>query len=129
MLAAFWHMESVVETQTEREKSVRAIERKHAPELEDFTEEQANEVHQKRLQLSQTQNLFGEPVYKEYRWVDSYSTERYCKLINSYSDFHSIRPEQQVAILTETAAYLNQNGGTIEVPQLVQLYLSKKEMI
>ena len=129
VLAVFWHMESVVESQTEPEKNVRAIERRHAPELEDFTEEQANEVHQQRLQLSQTQNLFGEPDYKEYRWVDSYSTERYCKLINSYSDFHSIRSEQQTAILEETAAYLNQHGGTIEIPQLVQLYLSKKTSI
>lgn len=130
VLAVFWHIASVIEPQTEREIGIRAIERKHTPELDDYcTVEQANEMHQQRLQLSQTQNLFGEPIYKEYRWVDSYSTERYCKLINSYSDFHSIRPEQQTAILKETAAYLNKHGGIIEIPQLVQLYLSKKDLI
>jgi SAM-dependent methyltransferase len=128
VLAVFWHMASVIEPQTERENGIREIYRKHAPELDDYcTEAQANDMHQKRLQLSQTQNLFGEPVFQEYRWVDSYSTERYCKLMNSYSDFHSISSEQQTAILEEAATYLNQHGGTIEIPQLVQLYLSKKE--
>jgi SAM-dependent methyltransferase len=130
VLAVFWHMASVLEPQTERESAIRAIERKHAPELDDYcTEVEAADMHQKRLQLTQTQHLFGEPVYKEYRWVDSYTTERYCRLMNSYSGFHSIPPAQQTAILEETAAYLNQQGGTIDIPQLVQLYLSKKSSI
>ena len=127
VLALFWHMSSLVEPTTELERGVREISRKHAPELNDESnEQQAEEIHQKRLQLSQTQNLFGEPVSTEYRWVDSYSTERYCKLMNSYSDFHTIDPEQQAAILAEAAAYLNLHGGTIPVPQWVRLYLSKK---
>ena len=126
-LAVFWHMASAIEPQTERENGIRAIVRKHAPELDDYcTKEQAADMHQKRLQLTQTQSLFGEPVYREYRWVDFYTTERYCRLMNSYSDFHSIPPQLQKTILEETAVYLTQQGGTIEIPQLVQLYLSKK---
>jgi len=130
ILALFWHMSSLIEPTTEQERDVREIARKHAPELDDYcSAQEAEAIHQKRLQLTQTQNLFDEPVSKEYRWVDSYSTERYCKLLNSYSDFHSIRPEQQAAILQETAAYLDSCGGTIRVPQWVLLYLSKKASI
>lgn len=130
VLALFWHMSSLIEPSTEREIGVRDIYRKLAPELDDFrSAQEAEAIHQQRLQLTQTKQLFGKPITKEYRWVDAYSSERYCKLMNSYSDFHSIRPELQALILREAAAYLNQHGGTIDVPQLVRLYLSRKEPI
>ena len=130
VLALFWHMASLIEPTTELERGIRGIYRKLAPELDDDSSEQkAEEIHQKRMQLTQTQHLFGEPVSNEYRWVGSYSTERYCKLMNSYSSFHAIPSERQAAILEEAAAFLNLHGGTIPVPQWVRLYLSRKTSV
>jgi SAM-dependent methyltransferase len=126
-LAVFWHLASIVEPKTEMLKQIRSIYRTHAPELDDYiNDDEAEEMHQLRLSQIQTQNLFQNPVSRVYRWDDTYTTERYLRLMNSYSDFHSVSRNQREAILREVEEYIRSKGGMICIPQEVRLYLARK---
>jgi hypothetical protein len=117
-MAVFWHLASIIEPKTEMLNQVRNIYRKYAPELDDnISLDEAEDLHNLRISQIQINNLFKIPVSKIYRWVDEYTTERYLKLMNSYSDFHDIDKDKQKAILDSVADYVDYKGGKIVIPQ------------
>jgi len=127
VMAVFWHMSSVVESKTEMLIEIRNICRKLAPEFDDYlTLEEAEDLHNLRFLEIQTNNLFDRPISKIYRWDDEYTTERYLKLINSFSDFHDLDNYKKKSILETVADYINSKNGKIIVPQEVRLYMTKK---
>jgi SAM-dependent methyltransferase len=126
-IAVFWHLASIIEPKTALLQNIRAIYRRHAPQLDDYlTDAEAAELHQQRLTEIQTDQLFQSPLAKLYRWEDVYPAERYLRLMNSYSDFHSIEASTRNAILHEVSALLDHAGGSIVIPQEVRLYLARK---
>lgn len=128
VMAVFWHLASIIEPETEMLRNIRDIYRTYAPELDDYiSREEGEELHMLRITQIQTEGLFHNPVTKTYCWDDEYSTERYLKLMNSYSDFHAISDDARKAILRQVAAYIDRNDGKITVPQEVRLYMVKKE--
>lgn len=127
VIAVFWHLASIVEPKTDLQQQIRAVYRRYAPQLDDYlTEAEAETLHQRRLQEIQTGQLFQSPVAKIYHWDDGYPTERYLRLMNSYSDFHSISPDSRRAIMNDVAALIDQAAGVVRIPQEVRLYLAKK---
>jgi len=127
VIAVFWHLASIVEPKTELLQSIRAVYRKHAPQLDDYlTDAEAEALHQRRLSEIQTQGLFRSHVAKLYHWDDVYTTQRYLRLMNSYSDFHSIDSSARNAIMRDVSTLIDQAGGTIVIPQEVRLYLARK---
>jgi SAM-dependent methyltransferase len=128
VMAVFWHMSSIIEPKTEMLKEIRNIYRKHAPELDDYLSlDEAEDLHNLRISEIQTNNLFDRPVSEIYRWNDEYTTERYLRLINSFSDFHDIDNNKQKAILESIADYINSKNGKIVVLQEVRLYMARKQ--
>lgn len=127
VMAVFWHLSSIIEPKTDMLKQIRNIYRKYAPELDDYISlDEAEDLHNLRISQIRANNLFNDPVSKVYRWDDEYTTERYIRLMNSYSDFHAIDKEKQKAILDSAADYIDSNDGKIVVPQEVRLYMAKK---
>lgn len=127
VIAVFWHMSSIIEPQTEMLNEIRNICRNLAPEFDDYLSlEEAEDLHNLRISQIQTNNLFDRPVFKIYRWDDEYTTERYLKLINSFSNFHDLDNDKKKAILETVADYINSKNGKIVVPQEVRLYMTKK---
>lgn len=127
VVAVFWHMASIVEPKSELQRQIRAVYRRHAPQLDDYlTETEAEELHQRRFAEIRTRDIFHPPVSKVYRWQDEYTAERCLQLMNSYSDFHSIDHAKRAVILKETAALIELAGGVIQIPQEVRLYMAKK---
>ncbi|NLI54579.1 MAG: methyltransferase domain-containing protein [Clostridiales bacterium] len=127
VMAVFWHLASIVAPGTEMLRHVRDIYRVYAPELDDYiSREEAQELPLHRIAQMQTGGLFQTPVSRVYRWNDEYDTARYLKLMNSYSDFHAVSREARTAILGNAAAYIDDNGGRIMIPQEVRLYMAKK---
>lgn len=125
-IAIFWHMSSIVEPQTEHLNEIRNICKKIAPEFDDFLSlSEVEDLHNLRLLEIQTKHLFNKPVSRIYRWIDSYSTERYLKLINSFSNFHDLDGHKKKAIFEAVANYINSNDGKLDVPQEVRLYMAK----
>ncbi|WP_066303878.1 class I SAM-dependent methyltransferase [Bacillus sp. FJAT-29814] len=126
-MAVFWHLTSIIEPKTEMLNQIRNIYRKYAPELDDYISlDEAEDLHNLRISQIQINNLFKNPVSNVYRWDDEYTTERYLRLMNSYSDFHDIDKDKQKAILDSVADYIDYKGGKIVVPQEVRLYMAKK---
>lgn len=127
VIAVFWHLASIIEPRTEMLIKIRNIYRRYAPEIDDYISiDEAENLHNLRISQIKVNNLFNNPVYKIYRWDDEYTTERYLRLMNSYSDFHSIESDKQQAILDSAADYIDCKGGKIVVPQEVRLYMAKK---
>lgn len=127
VMAVFWHLASIIEPKTEMLNQIRNIYRKYAPELDDYISlDEAEDLHNLRISQMQINNLFNNPVSRIYRWEDEYTTERYLRLMNSYSDFHDIDNDKRKAILDSAADYIDSKGGKIAVPQEVRLYMAKK---
>ena len=127
VIAVFGHMSSVIEPQTEILIEIRNIYQKLAPEFDVYLSlNEAEDLHNRRFSEIQTNNLFDRPVSKIYRWNDEYTTERYLKLINSFSNFHDLDNDKKKAILGAVADYINSKNGKIVVPQEVRLYMAKK---
>lgn len=71
----------------------------------------------------------GGVLILEGSWDDEYTTQRYLKLINTYSDFHGLSNDKRLAILDNVADFLDSKGGKIFVPQEVRLYMAKKSRL
>lgn len=125
-LAVFWHLASIVEPRTEPLNEIRNIYRRYAPELDDYiSADEGEELH--RLRLTQMMDGgFPSPASFVYRWEEAYSTERYLKLMQTYSDFTEISSGQQNAILNGVREYLRGIGDRVVIPQEVRMYISKK---
>ena len=104
------------------------IKKKYLPEESlGFDKEGIEGVRQKRISQIQSGNYFGIPVIKEYRWIDTYDADRYSLLLESYSSTQTLDEEHKKLYLSEVRDYINSNGGVVEMPQHVMLYLVKKE--
>ncbi len=126
-LALFWHLESVVSQGTELQNELSRIFQRYAPELDDYISPvEGGELHLKRVAQMKTDGLFGPVKTKIYRWKEEYATERYRRLLNSYSDMHEIGEDKRKAIFDDVAAYFALKGGRIEVPMEVRLYMASK---
>ena len=128
VLAVFWHMSSVTLHDTGIFVGLNEIKKKYLPEESlGFDKEGIEGVRQKRISQIQSGNYFGIPVIKEYRWIDTYDADRYSLLLESYSSTQTLDEEHQKLYLAEVRDYINSNGGVVEMPQHVMLYLVKKE--
>jgi len=127
VMAVFWHLASIIEPKTEMLNQIRNIYRVYAPELDTYiTIDEAEDMHNLRISQIQINNLLHNPMSMLYRWEDEYTTERYLKLLNSYSDFHDIANDKQKTILDRVAEYIDSKGGKIVIPQEVRLYMAKR---
>ena len=128
VLAVFWPMSSVTLHDTGIFVGLNEIKKKYLPEESlGFDKEGIEGVRQKRISQIQSGNYFGIPVIKEYRWIDTYDADRYSLLLESYSSTQTLDEEHKKLYLSEVRDYINSNGGVVEMPQHVMLYLVKKE--
>ena len=127
-LAVFWHMSSVTFYDEGIFRGLNQIKKKYLPEESlGFDEDGIQQVISKRVQQIQSGGCFGEPEILKYRWVDNYDAERYVALINTYSSTQSLEAGVRQQYLQEIREFIQENGGEVKMPQLVILYLVKKE--
>lgn len=126
-MAVFWHMSSVTLHDTGIFVGLDKIKKKYLPnEFQGFDKAGIEGVRQRRISQIQSGNCFGEPVIKEYRFTDTYDADRYALLLESYSSTQTLDADSRKMYLDEVRAYINENGGIVEMPQHVMLYLVKK---
>lgn len=126
-LAVFWHMYSIIREPSEMFNEICKIFQKYAPELDDFiSNDEAEALNRLRFSQIQTNKLFDKPDYKVYRWIDEYTTERYVKLLNSYTDIHEMDEDKRNAVLQSVAEFIESKNGKILVPQEVRLFIVRK---
>ena len=104
-----------------------AIKKTYLPqESLGFDAEGILEVKERRIAQIQSGGCFGEPEVFEYRWIDTYDADRYVTLLNTYSGTQALQEEKRAEYLEEVREYINANGGKVELPQHVMLYLVRK---
>ena len=129
-LAVFWHMSSVTYYEGGIFDGLNEIKKKYLPqESLGFDAEGILKVKERRIAQIQSGGCFGEPGVFEYRWTDTYDEDRYVTLLNTYSGTQALQEEKRAEYLEEVRAYINANGGKVELPQHVMLYLVRKEMV
>ena len=128
VMAVFWHMSSVTYRDYGIFVGLDKIKRKYLPsESLGFDDEGIEDVRNKRIEQMQSGKCFSSPVMKEYRWIDKYDAERYALLLESYSSTQTLEEEDKIKYLTEVKDYIKINGGCVDLPQHVMLYMAKKE--
>ena len=126
-LAVFWHMSSVTLHNTGIFVGLDNIKKKYLPNASlGFDEDGIEGVKQRRIAQIQSGGCFGMPEIKEYRWVDEYDADRYSLLLESYSSTQTLDEKARMMYLEEVKKYINENGGIVEMPQHVMLYMVKK---
>jgi len=83
-------------------------------------------VRQKRFAQFQSGGCFKKPELFEYHWTDVYNADRYASLIESYSDTQLLPDGIRAAYLDEVRSIIDANGGKVEIPQHVLLFMQKK---
>ena len=126
-MAVFWHMSSVTLHDTGIFVGLDKIKKKYLPnEFQGFDKAGIEGVRQRRVSQIKSGDCFSDPVIKEYRFADTYDAERYALLLESYSSTQTLDADSRRKYLDEVRAYINENGGIVEMPQHVMLYLVKK---
>lgn len=75
-------------------------------------------------------SLFAPVIVKTYPWSQTYTTDEYIRLLNTYSDHRNLAPRQRTQLFRELAHVLETRyGGTITKPYLAVLYIAKKESL
>lgn len=127
-LAVFWHMSSVTYYEGGIFDGLNALKKKYLPEESlGFDTEGILKVKERRITQIQSGGCFGLPEIHEYRWIDTYDADRYVTLLNTYSGTQTLSEEIRQKYLDEVRAYIKANGGIVELPQHVMLYLVRKE--
>ena len=126
-LSVFWHMSSVTYYEGGIFDGLNAIKKKYLPqESLGFDAEGIMKVKERRIAQIQSGGCFSVPENYEYRWTDIYDADRYVTLLNTYSGTQALQEEKRAEYLEEVRAYINTNGGKVELPQHVMLYLVRK---
>ena len=126
-LAVFWHMSSVTYYEGGIFDGLNTLKKKYLPqESLGFDEDGILKVKERRIAQIQSGGWFGAPEIYEYRWTDTYDADRYLTLLNTYSGTQTLSEEKRSRYLEEVRVHINANGGKVELPQHVMLYLVRK---
>ena len=127
-MAVFWQMSSVTLYDFGIFTELNRIKQKYLPnDSLGFDSAGIERVKEKRIAQIQSGGFFREPICCEYRWMDTYDTDRYVALINTYSSTQLLEKNVREAYLDDICECIETNGGIVEMPQHVMLYLVKKE--
>lgn len=127
-MAVFWQMSSVTYHDTGIFLGLNEIKKKYLPEESlGFDEEGIQKVKEKRIKQIQSGGCFSEPQIFEYRWIDEYDSNRYATLVNTYSSTQLLEDDVREKYLQEIKNYIDAHGRKVEMPQLVYLYLVRRE--
>ncbi len=127
-MAVFWQMASVTYLNTSIHNGLNALKKTYMPnELIGYDEEGLLKIKELRIRQMQTGGWFNNPEYLEYKWTDIYDADRYVALLNTYSSVQMLDEITRKKYLVEVYKYINENGGTVEMPQCVCLYMVKKK--
>ena len=126
-MAVFWHMSSVTHYDCGIFPLLNDLKRIYMPGASlGFDAEGVEAVRRKRFAQFQSGGFFKKPELFEYRWTDVYDADRYTSLVESYSDTQLLPADVRRTYLNTIRKTILQNGGKVEIPQHVLLFIQKK---
>ncbi len=128
-MSVFWHMSSITYLNGSIHNGLNAIKKIYMPnESLGYDEQGLLEIKEMRIRQIQIGGRFNNPEYREYKWIDNYDADKYVALLNTYSNVQILEEITRKKYLAEIYKYINDNGGTVEIPQCVCLYMVKKKI-
>ena len=83
-------------------------------------------IKEKRIRQITVGGYFDTPEYIEFHWTDQYDAKRFAALMGTESKALALSAQQRTAYLQNIERYILEQGGVVDVPQTVSLYLMKK---
>ncbi|MCK4570741.1 class I SAM-dependent methyltransferase [Candidatus Bipolaricaulota bacterium] len=69
--------------------------------------------------------LFHEPVIWDHAWLETYTTDRYMKLLDTFSDHRTMNEASQKRLYEDVRTIIDKHGGSIDRPLLAMLFLAQ----
>lgn len=83
-------------------------------------------IKDKRIRQITVGGYFEMPEYIEFHWTDRYDAKRFTAWANTYSRVLVLGDKQRMEYLNAVEHYILEQGGVVDVPQTVSLYMVKK---
>jgi len=100
-----------------QEKAPDLASRSGKPSMEELVE-----IRRKSIQDS---HLFDDVLLKRYPWEMTYTTERYLKLLNTFSDHRTLDEDTRRDLFGGIAELIEQHGGSFQRPFITALYMAR----
>lgn len=68
---------------------------------------------------------FGDVTVRQYSWSESYPTERYLKLLRTYSGNSDLNPDVRERLFAGVRKVSEQFGGRVSIPYVTVLFLAR----
>ena len=94
----------------------------HAPHASPRT---LQENVERTIRSIRESGLFQDPLVYQYPWVETYTTNRYMKLLDTFSDHRALKDETRTLMYQEIRDIIDKHGGTIDRPLLATLFLAQ----
>jgi len=102
------------------------VYRNHFPQRDEQDTPQSLEKNVARTLASIRDScLFQEPLVWQYPWVERYTTDRYMKLLDTFSDHRTMDRAAQRRLYEDVRAIIDKHGGVINRPLLSTLFLAQ----
>ena len=103
-----------------------AVYRSHFPQRDEQDAPRSLQENVARTLASiRGSGLFHEPVVWETPWIETYTTDRYMKLLDTFSDHLTMNEAAQKRLYKDVRTIIDKHGGAIDRPLLATLFLAQ----
>lgn len=107
-------------------RDLEAVYRNHFPQRDEQDEPLSLQENMARTLASiRDSGLFGEPIVWETPWIETYTTDRYMKLLDTFSDHLTMNAVSRKQLADSVRTIINKHGGAIDRPLLATLFLAQ----
>ena len=126
-LALFWNRHPG--PQSEALEEIKAATLRYRPDHGYKSDDRESFEHSIREQVEKidASGLFGEVIVKTYPWAQTYSTQEYLDLLDTYSGFRVMPEDDKSALFEEVTAIIERHGGSVTRKYTSLLYLTRKK--
>ncbi len=109
-------------------EEVQSVYNQYLPELSDPRQRPTTEAAiEEQTQYMRATGLFRSVVVRTYPWTQTYTTDAYLRLLNTYSDHRALSQERRRYLYEGIANLIESHyGGKVERPYLTELFLGIK---
>jgi hypothetical protein len=122
-IALFWNGHHTGRTVFFR--TVERIYQQWAPQLVEHRSKPSEELEKETVREIDGSGLFGKVVVRRYPWCEKYTTERYVKLLETYSPIQSLADDVRQDVLEDIRGLIELEGGTVECEYVSRLYVAR----
>ena len=103
-----------------------AAYRAHFPQRDEQDAPRSLQEHVTRTLASiRHSGLFDEPLIWETAWIETYTTDRYMKLLKTFSDHRTMNEAAQKRLTQDVRTIIDKHGGTIDRPLMATLFIAQ----